>query len=318
MVGSMQGVAASITAPGLSMSAGGPARAALPDPRNARVATVIGGGAVFVWSTAASFAVIGLAMPPLLFLAGAFGSAFLAFLAARIIRGRPVLRMLAVPLPVLGLMVLGFLGHNGFYIAALRFAPAAQVNLISYLWPLLMVLFLAVAGIARPTRLQVLGSLLGFGGLAWFLAPDATDGSPIGLLLALVAALCFAAYSALRSRIAGGPPDAAGAACGVAAIVALALHFAFAAPTAWTLDPTAILAMVLIGVGPMGLANVLWDHGVRYGDGRVLATLAYLTPLLSTVLLVVFGLAVLTSQVVIGGGLVLAGIILSAAGARRR
>ena len=314
----MQSIVASTMPPGLPMSAHGGWRIRLPAPKDARVATVIGGSAVFVWSTAASFAVVGLAIPPLLFLAGAFGSAFLAFLAARLVRRLPVLGMLAVPLPVLGLMVLGFLGHNGLYIAALRFAPAAQVNLISYLWPLLMVVFLAASGIARPTRLQVLGSVLGFCGLAWFLSPDMAHGGLLGLLLALLAAVCFAAYSALRGRIAGGPADAAGAACGVAAMVALALHIAFGAPANSALDPAAVLAMVLIGVGPMGLANLLWDHGVRYGDGRVLATLAYLTPLLSTVLLVVFGLAVLTSQVAIGGGLVLGGIALSALGARRR
>ena len=102
------------------------------------------------------------------------------------------------------------------------------------------------------------------------------------------------------------------------AVAALALHLAFGAPAGPAFDTTAVLAMVLIGVGPMGLANLLWDHGVRYGDGRVLATLAYLTPLLSTVLLVVSGLAALSSQVLIGGALVLGGIALSAAGARRR
>ena len=300
------------------MSVGGRPRGRLPPPKDVRVATVIGGGAVFVWSTAASFAVLGLAMPPLLFLAGAFGSAFLAFLAMRVVRGQPLLGVLVVPVPVLGLMVLGFLGHNGLYIAALRHAPAAQVNLISYLWPLLMVALMAAAGTARPTRLQVLGSLLGFAGLAWFLAPETAGGSLVGLLLALSAAMCFAAYSGMRAKVAGGPPDAAGAACGVAAVLAFGLHLAVGAPVSGTFDVSALLAMVLIGVGPMGLANLLWDHGVRHGDGRVLATLAYLTPLLSTVLLVVFGLAVLTSQVLIGGGLILGGIALSAAGSRTR
>lgn len=55
---------------------------------------------------------------------------------------------------------------------------------------------------------------------------------------------------------------------------------------------------------------------MRYGDGRVLATLADLTPVLSTLLLVALGLAALTSHVVIGGGLILAGIAVAAAGTR--
>ena len=291
---------------------------------SARSATVIGGGAVLVWSTAASFAVLGTSLPPLLFIAGAFAAGFLAFCAARLARGQSLREMLAVPLPVLCLMVLGFLGHNGLYVTALRYAPAAEVTLISYLWPLLMVAFLGLAGVARPTRWQLLGSLLGFAGLAWFVSPQllsqggaaaAGDGL-FGYLLALCAATCFAVYSALRAKLRDGPPDAAGTACGVAAVIALALHLAFGGDARADIEPAALLAMLLIGVGPMGLANLMWDHGVRFGDGRVLSSLAYLTPVLSTLLLAALGLAVLTPHVLIGGGLILGGIALSALAAR--
>lgn len=303
----------------LPMAGGGATPSRHPSPPNVRTATLIGGSAVLVWSTAASFAVVGSALPPLLFLAGAFGTGFCAFAATRVVRGQPLLGMLAVPLPVLCLLVLGFLGHNGLYVTALRYAPAAQVNLISYLWPLLMVVLLGLTGIARPTRLQLLGSLLGFAGLGWFISPDIGGGGGLlGYVLAFLAALCFALYSALRSQVAGGPPDAAGAACGVAALIAGGLHFAFGPTTDLQFQPAAILAMILIGVGPMGLANLLWDHGVRFGDGRVLSALAYLTPVFSTLLLVALGLAELTAQVVVGGGLILGGIALSAWGARNK
>ena len=136
-------------------------------------------------------------------------------------------------------------------------------------------------------------------------------------ILAFFAACCFAAYSALRAKVSGGPADAAGAACGVAALVALCLHLVTGSGVEFEIEPKAILAMILIGVGPMGLANLLWDHGVRYGDGRVLSTLAYFTPVLSTLILVGLGLAALTTQVLIGGGLILGGIALSAAGGKK-
>ncbi len=304
--------------PGILVMNGGASPDSPPSPPNARAATVVGGSAVLVWSTAASFAVLGSALPPLAFLAGAFGAGFFAFLAVRMIRGQPLLGMLAVPLPVLCLLVLGFLGHNGLYVTALRYAPPAEVNLISYLWPLLMVVLLRVAGTTRPTRMQILGTLLGFAGLAWFVSPESASGGLFGYFLAFLAASCFAIYSALRARIDGGPGDAAGAACGVAALIALGLHLCFGSELAARVEPTALLAMLLIGVGPMGLANVLWDHGVRFGDGRILSVLAYLTPILSTLLLVLLGLADLTAQLAIGGGLILAGIALSILGARRR
>ena len=312
----MSQTAACLAPLNIAFPGGGSAPRRRGSPRKARTATLIGGSAVLVWSTAASFAVLGSALPPLLFLAGAFGSGFIAFVAARLARGQSPLGMLAVPLPDICLMVLGFLGHNGLYVTALRYAPAAQVNLISYLWPLLMVAILGIAGTARPTPLQVAGSLLGFAGLAWFVSPESASGHLIGYVLAFLAASCFALYSALRSKVAGGPPDAAGAACGAAALIALCLHLVFGSATAVEIEPRAIVAMILIGVGPMGLANLLWDYGVRFGDGRVLAAFAYLTPVLSTLLLVALGLAALTSQVLIGGSLILAGIALSALGAR--
>ena len=254
----------------------------------------------------------------MLFLSGAFSVSFLAFATARLARGLNPLGLFAVPLPVLSLMVLGFLGHNGLYVTALRYAPAAEVNLISYLWPLLMVGLLGLTGIARPTRLQVIGSGLGLAGLAWFAAPGSESGGGwLGLALAFLAALCFALYSALRARVSEGPADAAGAASGIAALLALGLHLGFGSTEPLSVDGDAILAMALIGLGPMGLANALWDHGVRFGDGRVLSTLAYLTPVLSTLLLIALGLAVMTAEVVVGGALILAGIALSAAGARK-
>ncbi|MEM1149518.1 MAG: hypothetical protein AAGI03_03040, partial [Pseudomonadota bacterium] len=58
-----------------------------PSPPNAKTATLIGGSAVLVWSTAASFAVLGAALPPMLFIGGAFASGFFAFLGARVVRG---------------------------------------------------------------------------------------------------------------------------------------------------------------------------------------------------------------------------------------
>ncbi len=41
----------------------------------------------------------------------------------------------------------------------------------------------------------------------------------------------------------------------------------------------------------MGLAFFVWDIGVKHGDIKLLGALAYLAPLLSTLLLVAFGRA---------------------------
>lgn len=292
-------------------------------PPNPRTATIVGGAAVFVWATAPSLAAIGSNVGALPFVAGSLACGFATLLLARLLRGQPVLPMLMVPLPALGLMVLGFLGHNAMFMSALDFAPAGQVTVISYLWPVLVIALQSVLAIARASRLQWIGVGLGFGGFLVFagsaLSFDgvaALDGSVVlGFALALGAALSFATYSALRPRISGGPVDAVGTACGVAAILAAALHFGSGGQMV-DLDTPSLAAMILLGVGPMGLANLMWDHGVRHGDGRLLSACAYLTPILSTSLLILLGLAAPTTALAVGGLLILAGVCLSAWGGR--
>lgn len=299
-----------------------PIRGKGPSP-NPRTATLVGGSAVFVWATAPSLATIGAGIGALPFVAGSLACGFATLLLARLVRGQPVLPMLMVPLPALGLMVLGFLGHNGFFMSALHFAPAGEVTVISYLWPVLVIALQSVFAIARPSRLQWIGVGLGFAGFLVFAWPALTydsvvamEGSVVfGLALALAAALSFATYSALRPRVSGGPVDAVGTACGVAAVIAAGLHVGFGGG-AVDLDGSSLLAMILLGAGPMGLANLMWDHGVRHGDGRVLSACAYLTPILSTSLLVLLGLAAPTIGLAIGGMLIIAGVCLGAWGGR--
>eukprot|EP00581_Thalassiosira_minuscula_P032428 CAMPEP_0183780478 /NCGR_PEP_ID=MMETSP0739-20130205/56430_1 /TAXON_ID=385413 /ORGANISM="Thalassiosira miniscula, Strain CCMP1093" /LENGTH=47 /DNA_ID= /DNA_START= /DNA_END= /DNA_ORIENTATION= len=47
--------------------------------------------------------------------------------------------------------------------------------------------------------------------------------------------------------------------------------------------------MMLLGLGPVGLAFFVWDIGVKQGDIQMLGTASYAAPLLSTIVLVVAG-----------------------------
>jgi drug/metabolite transporter (DMT)-like permease len=46
------------------------------------------------------------------------------------------------------------------------------------------------------------------------------------------------------------------------------------------------LLLALMGLGPLGAAFFLWDAALKRGDPRRIGILSYLTPLASTVLLV--------------------------------
>jgi drug/metabolite transporter (DMT)-like permease len=65
-------------------------------------------------------------------------------------------------------------------------------------------------------------------------------------------------------------------------------------------------------MGPLGAAFFLWDAGMKRGDPRLLGTLAYATPVASTLLLVAAGegdftwRAAVAALLVAGGGLLAA------------
>ena len=72
------------------------------------------------------------------------------------------------------------------------------------------------------------------------------------------------------------------------------------------------LAVLGLGIGPVGAAFYVWDFGVKRGDIRVLGAASYAAPVLSTALLVAFGFAemsvalILAAALIAGGGLMAA------------
>ena len=102
-----------------------------------------------------------------------------------------------------------------------------------------------------------------------------------------------------------------GAFCGAAALLALLCHLAFE-PTIWPADLGEWLAVLALGIGPAGGAFFLWDIGVKHGDIRALGALSYAAPVLSTLLLVLFGRALPTIGLLVACVLVTAGAVLAA------
>ena len=60
-----------------------------------------------------------------------------------------------------------------------------------------------------------------------------------------------------------------------------------------------------MGLGPMGLAFQLWDRAMKRGDPRVIGNLAYLAPLLSTLMLAAFAGQHLTATSIIAMAIIL-------------
>ncbi len=131
-----------------------------------------------------------------------------------------------------------------------------------------------------------------------------------GYGLALLSVLTWAFYSVLSRRLSDVPTAALVGFCGAAGVLAALAHLALEHTVVPDM-PTA-LAIVVLGLGPMGSAFFLWDIGMKRGDPRLLGTLAYATLVVSTVLLCVAGYADLTVWTIASALLVAAGGLMAA------
>lgn len=213
---------------------------------------------------------------------------------------------------VLLLGVYGLFAYHLCLFLALRLAPPVEANLLNYLWPLLIVVLspLVVPGTALRPR-HVAGALLGFAGAALLvtggkLAFPASGAT--GYVLALAAALIWSTYSLLTKRVGAFPTSAIATFCLLSGALSLASH-ALLEPR-YVPRAADLPFLLLLGLGPMGAAFYLWDRALKAGDPRVIGTLAYLTPLLSTLLIAVFGggrlgpASLAAMALIVGGALV--------------
>jgi len=279
--------------PRQSRDGGGPAHGPRRPPFARTGATAAGVAAIVLWSTLAVLTATSGAIPPFQLLAMTFaigGCTSLLLVAVRDQRGLGVLRQ---PPASFGLSTAALFGYHALYFIALKNAPMVEANLINYLWPLLIVLMAAWLPGQRARPLQYVGTGLGLAGAVLIV----TRGEHLGIDLAfaagyaaaLGAAVIWAGYSVLNRRFAATPSAAIAGPCVVVALLGTVAHLAFEAtvipaPGRW-------LAIVGMGLGPVGAAFAFWDTGTKRGNLPLLGTLAYAAPLLSTLWLLLAGVA---------------------------
>jgi drug/metabolite transporter (DMT)-like permease len=285
--------------------------------RTAGSATLIGVVAILLWAALAWLTVRAGGVPPFQLLALSFGVAFVSGVCVYAPRGRAGLRQMRQPLGAWLLGFAGIFGYHALYFYALSAAPAAQASLVAYLWPLFIVLFSALLPGGRLHLRHVLGVLLGLGGTALIAFEHAGSGawSVTGMAAAFGCALVWAAYSVLNRRYAQVPSILMVGICGLVALAGAICHFAV--ETTVAVGASQWLAIVLLGLGPTGLAFLAWDHATKHGHLALLGPLSYLAPLLSTVLLVATGASPARPELLVAAVLIIAGSAV-AAGWRRR
>jgi drug/metabolite transporter (DMT)-like permease len=279
-----------------------------------RSATLIGLTAIVMWSLLAVLTVATGRIPAFQLAAMTFAIGALAAALRWTVRPQGF-RALRQPPLVWIVGIGGLFGYHALYFLALRLAPPAEAGLLNYLWPLLIVLFSSLLPGERLRAHHVIGALLGLAGTVLLLAGNTSvhfeRDQVAGLAAAFVAAFVWAGYSVMSRKLKTVPTDAVAGFCLATAVLATAVHLLIET-TVWPETAAQWLAILALGLGPVGAAFYAWDVGMKRGDIRVLGAASYATPLLSTAFLMMAGYATPSAAIAIAAVLIAGGGLIAA------
>lgn len=205
-------------------------------------------------------------------------------------------------------------GNEVLYITSFKYAPAAQVDIINYLWPLLVILFSPLLPNEKLKMRNIFSVLIAFGGV-FYMLQSRHDMSEIsaqylyGYIAAFGAALLWAIYTLVSKNYGRSTPELIGVYCGFCALLSGGVHLVteeFIVPTT-----NEIISLIIMGGTTHSLAYVLWDKAVKKGNFQLLSVLSYANPILSVYVLFILGYAEPSASVWIAGICVVVASIMS-------
>jgi drug/metabolite transporter (DMT)-like permease len=277
-------------------------------------ATLIGFSAVAMWALLALLTDASGRTPPFLMSAITFAIGTCVGLVARLFMPAPD-QPVKIPFQVWVIGIAGLFGYHFFYFTALRNAPAVEASLIAYLWPLLIVLGSALMPGERLRWNHIAGALLGLAGTVLIvtkgggLAFDSRHA--FGYAMAGICAVTWSSYSLLSRRFPSVPTTIVTWFCAATAVLSFFCHLLIE-KTVLPSDAGQWLAVLALGLMPVGAAFYAWDIGVKHGNIQVLGAASYASPLMSTLVLIATGFAEPSATILAACLLITAGAVLAA------
>ncbi|MBL8576330.1 MAG: EamA family transporter [Mesorhizobium sp.] len=276
-------------------------------------ATLIGFSAIAMWALLALLTDASGQVPPFLLAAITFAIGTAVGLVARLFMPSPE-KPAKIPFQVWIIGIGGLFGYHFFYFTALRNAPAVEASLIAYLWPLFIVLGSALMPGERLRWYHVAGALLGLAGTVLIVTRGGVafeSRYAFGYAMAGVCAFLWSGYSLLSRRFPSVPTSIVTWFCAATSALSLICHLLLE-ETVLPATSGQWLAVIGLGLMPVGAAFYAWDIGVKRGNIQVLGAASYAAPLLSTLILIAAGVAEPSLRILAACLLITAGAVLAA------
>ena len=224
----------------------------------------------------------------------------------------------AAPGTLTALGVLGYAGSGSLAALALGLLPAGVTALMSNSSPLIVVTVGLLLFHQQIGRLEITGTLVGFGGVALLSAGDIQATGDLGSTLlgsglALGSAACWAAYTAVARRIGRADPlvtTALTSGIGAAVVGAVALPTQDWSRLAHASAPV-IVSTLWAGAVATGCTYAAWSFALRRLPAIAVAPFGYLIPLSALSISHVWLGESLTVPTLVGALLVLLGVALT-------
>lgn len=194
------------------------------------------------------------------------------------------------PLWVAG--VIGIFGNDALYVAAFKYAPPAQADLISYLYPLFIIFLASFLPGEKLLPKYIIAALLGLLGTYLLITKGHGLSSfhvkySLGYVFAILNAIAWSVYCIVARYFKNTPSEMVGVYCGCGLLLSLLFHFGFE----HTVIPntTELLTLIAMGLTTQGSAYFLWDYGIKKGNFKFLSIIAYGNPIIAVFLLVITG-----------------------------
>ena len=211
-----------------------------------------------------------------------------------------------------------FLGGNGGVVIAEKTVPSGTAALLIAVEPLWVAMLDALRTRTRPDGLRVVGLLLGLGGVAILVGP--TAGGPVGgMLLVVLASLAWAAGSVYG--LAAARPRSPAMSASVPMLTGGAILLAVGtARGEWTgLSPAAfsapsLLAFAYLIVFGSVVAFTAYSWLISNVSPTLVATYAFVNPVVAVFLGWALGGEVVTLRTVVGAAVIVSGVVLITVG----